>query len=55
MARGLSNRQIAEELVITERTVENHLRHIFDKLGANSRTQVAALAVALGAPADNPW
>jgi DNA-binding CsgD family transcriptional regulator/tetratricopeptide (TPR) repeat protein len=46
VARGLSNRQIAVELVIAERTAENHLRHIFDKLGASSRAQVAAWAVA---------
>jgi DNA-binding CsgD family transcriptional regulator len=46
VARGLTNRQIAEELVITERTTENHLRHIFDKLDATSRAQVAAWSVA---------
>jgi non-specific serine/threonine protein kinase len=41
IARGLSNRQIAEELVIAERTVTNHVEHIFDKLGFRSRAQVA--------------
>ncbi|HEY2593935.1 MAG TPA: LuxR C-terminal-related transcriptional regulator [Chloroflexota bacterium] len=42
IARGLSNRQIAAELVIAERTVTNHVEHIFDKLGFRSRAQVAA-------------
>jgi non-specific serine/threonine protein kinase len=51
VARGLTNRQIATQLVITERTTENHLRHIFDKLGAHSRAQVVAMAVAESAPA----
>ena len=41
IARGLSNRQIAETLVIAERTVTNHVEHIFDKLGFRSRAQVA--------------
>jgi non-specific serine/threonine protein kinase len=42
IAGGLSNRQIAEELVISERTVSNHVEHIFAKLGFRSRAQVAA-------------
>lgn len=46
VACGFTNKQIARELVITERTAENHLRHIFDKLGAATRAQVAAWAVA---------
>jgi predicted ATPase/DNA-binding CsgD family transcriptional regulator len=41
IARGLSNRQIAESLVIAERTVTNHVEHIFDKLGFRSRASVA--------------
>jgi non-specific serine/threonine protein kinase len=41
IARGLSNREIAETLVIAERTVTNHVEHIFDKLGFRSRAQVA--------------
>jgi non-specific serine/threonine protein kinase len=41
IARGQSNRQIAETLVIAERTVTNHVEHIFDKLGFRSRAQVA--------------
>ncbi|MBV9132386.1 MAG: hypothetical protein JO318_06790 [Chloroflexi bacterium] len=41
IARGFSNRQIAETLIIAERTVTNHVEHIFDKLGFRSRAQVA--------------
>lgn len=43
LAEGLTNRQIAQKLVIAPRTVETHIEHIFTKLGVNSRTQVAVL------------
>jgi DNA-binding CsgD family transcriptional regulator len=41
MANGLTNHDIAERLVITEGTVEVHVKHILSKLGFRSRTQVA--------------
>jgi len=44
LADGLTNRQIAERLVVTERTVAAHIEHILDKLGFASRHQVAAWA-----------
>jgi predicted ATPase/class 3 adenylate cyclase/DNA-binding CsgD family transcriptional regulator len=44
IARGLTNRQIAEALVITEGTAANHVVHILNKLGYGSRTQVAVWA-----------
>jgi DNA-binding NarL/FixJ family response regulator len=44
LALGLSNRQIAERLVVTERTVAAHIEHILDKLGFASRHQVGAWA-----------
>ena len=40
--RGLTNRRIASELSISERTVENHVRKILKKLGFTSRAQIAA-------------
>jgi ATP/maltotriose-dependent transcriptional regulator MalT len=44
LARGLSNRDIAQRLVVTERTVAAHLEHILNKLGFASRHQVGAWA-----------
>lgn len=41
LADGLSNRAIAERLYLSERTVDNHVHHILDKLGFDSRVQVA--------------
>jgi DNA-binding NarL/FixJ family response regulator len=48
VARGHSNRAIADELVIAERTVEGHVANILAKLGLEARTQIAAWAVARG-------
>jgi non-specific serine/threonine protein kinase len=41
IARGHSNREIAEKLVIGERTAEAHVTHVLTKLGLRSRAQVA--------------
>ncbi len=48
IARGKSNRNIAGELVISEKTTERHIANILSKLGFNSRAQVAAWVVAKG-------
>jgi DNA-binding CsgD family transcriptional regulator len=48
VAAGLSNRQIGETLVITEKTAANHVQRVLDKLGVHSRTQLAARAAVLG-------
>ena len=48
VAQGLTSRQIAEHLVVTERTVDTHLEHVRDKLGVRSRAQIAAWAAASG-------
>jgi len=44
LGRGLTNRQIAEQLVITERTVGAHLEHIYAKLGIPTRALLAVWA-----------
>jgi non-specific serine/threonine protein kinase len=46
VARGLTNRQIAEELSISERTAANHVAKILRKLGLRSRTQIGGWAAA---------
>jgi ATP/maltotriose-dependent transcriptional regulator MalT len=48
IGQGLSNAQIAERLVVSERTVESHTGHIRDKLHLTSRAQVATWAIAGG-------
>jgi DNA-binding CsgD family transcriptional regulator len=42
VAEGLTNRQIAERLVLSERTAQNHVQHILTKLGFTTRSQIAA-------------
>jgi predicted ATPase/DNA-binding CsgD family transcriptional regulator len=48
VAQGLTNRDIAERLVVSERTAENHVQHVLNRLGLRSRAQVAAWAVQNG-------
>ena len=45
VAKGMSNREIATRLYVSERTVDNHVHHILDKLGVDSRVQVATWLV----------
>lgn len=45
LARGRSNRDIANELFISENTVKNHVRNIFEKLELHTRTEAALYAV----------
>jgi DNA-binding NarL/FixJ family response regulator len=48
IARGLTNRQIAAELIVAERTVDAHVYNMLSKLGFRSRAQVAGWAVEQG-------
>ena len=48
LARGMSNREIAQALTIGEQTVKTHVSHILDKLGVPSRTQAALYAIRNG-------
>ena len=50
VARGLTNRQIASELVISEHTAATHVAKILKKLGLNSRFQLAAWVTEQGLP-----
>lgn len=47
VADGLTNQQVAERLVISRRTVQTHLTHVFAKLGIRSRTELASMAAAI--------
>jgi DNA-binding NarL/FixJ family response regulator len=42
---GRSNREIAEELFVSERTAQTHVQHIFTKMDVNTRAAAAATAV----------
>ena len=48
IAQGMSNREIADALFISERTAEHHVSSILSKLGHTSRAQAAVFAVEHG-------
>ena len=48
VAEGNRNRDIAEQLFISEETVKVHIKHIMEKLGANDRTQAVAIGIRRG-------
>jgi DNA-binding CsgD family transcriptional regulator len=48
MAQGMSNREIAEKLFVSENTVKTHLSRLFDKLSAKRRTQAVQIGKELG-------
>jgi two-component system, NarL family, response regulator LiaR len=48
LAQGLDNEAIAQRLVLTKRTVQNHISIIYDKLGVTSRTEALLYAVQHG-------
>ncbi|RTL70005.1 MAG: LuxR family transcriptional regulator [Pseudonocardiaceae bacterium] len=52
LARGRSNREIADRLVVSPRTVEKHVERLLSKTGTTRRTQLVAMMTRLGAPAN---
>ncbi|HLZ25070.1 MAG TPA: LuxR C-terminal-related transcriptional regulator [Ktedonobacterales bacterium] len=52
VARGCTNRQIADQLVVTEATAAKHVEHILNRLGFNTRSQIAAWAASQASAAD---
>jgi DNA-binding NarL/FixJ family response regulator len=54
LAAGLSNRELASRLTISERTARTHVSHILDKLGLRSRTQAALYAIRQGLTPTTP-
>lgn len=48
VGQGASNKSICDQLGLSDSTVRTHLRHIFLKLGAESRTHAVAIAVKKG-------
>ena len=46
VTQGHTNREVAAEMFVTENTVQTHIRHIFQKLGVRSRTELTALLLA---------
>jgi DNA-binding NarL/FixJ family response regulator len=45
VAQGLTDAQVAEQLIISERTVHSHLRSVYSKLGVSSRTAATRCAI----------
>jgi DNA-binding NarL/FixJ family response regulator len=48
VAQGLSNKRIAQEIIVAESTVRYHLTSIFNKLGVDTRTHALAVAAQRG-------
>ena len=55
VARGMSNRDIAAQLVVEPETVRTYLKRIFDKTGMTNRTMLAVAAIEAGLAAPDPF
>jgi HD-GYP domain-containing protein (c-di-GMP phosphodiesterase class II) len=54
LARGLTNKQIAAQLVVSPRTVQHHVAHIYPKIGRRTRAGAAMFAMEHGLAGDDP-
>lgn len=54
VAQGLTNKEIAARIIVSEKTARNHVSHILEKLGFSRRSEAAAYAVKRGLLADPP-
>ena len=45
IARGYTKKQIAEQLIISEKTVDNHIQHIYNKIGVSTRAGATLFAM----------
>jgi DNA-binding NarL/FixJ family response regulator len=54
LARGLSNNQIAAQLVISPKTAGSHVEHIYRKISASNRAQASVFAMRHGLMRDAP-
>ena len=45
VARGLTNKEVARELVVSPHTIDAHLKHVFTKLGIHSRVELSVVAM----------
>ncbi|MGZ4432627.1 MAG: response regulator transcription factor [Trebonia sp.] len=48
LARGMTSNEIAEALVISPKTADHHIEHIYDKAGVNNRARASLYAVQHG-------
>ncbi len=55
LAEGMTNRQIADAMYLSEKTIKNYVSNLLGKLGMNRRTEAAVYAVRLKADGERTW